>query len=129
MLVPDGKTVFLGGLIKHSVSDTREGVPGLGDVPVIGGLFSNNATSLTSTEIVILITPRIVNNSLDEPVENDNIDRVQVINEILDGQIEESAEEMKVKFKDDDQDSVEPDSRQAPDLQRATISRFLLTQE
>ena len=70
MLVPDGRTVFLGGLIKHSVNDTREGVPGLGDLPVVGGLFSNTATSLTSTEIVILITPRIVNYSL-EPWEQE----------------------------------------------------------
>ena len=50
MLVPDGRTVFLGGLIKHSVNDTREGVPGLGDLPVVGGLFSSDGASCLDSD-------------------------------------------------------------------------------
>ena len=111
MLVPDGRTVFLGGLIKHSVNDTREGVPGLGDLPVVGGLFSNTATSLTSTEIVILITPQVVNYSLEASIEQDNIDRVQVINELLDSQLDESSAKMDQLFNDEEEEPVTSDGR------------------
>lgn len=86
MLVPNGKTVFLGGLIKHSVNNTREGVPGLGDLPVIGGLFSNNAKNITSTEIVVLITPTIVDYN-NRDFEDDSVGRVQTFNEILDQEL------------------------------------------
>ncbi len=61
MLVPNGQTVFLGGLIKQNTNESREGVPLLGDLPGVGSLFSNRSKSLTATEIVVLITPKIVN--------------------------------------------------------------------
>jgi type II secretory pathway component GspD/PulD (secretin) len=60
MLVPDGQTVFLGGLIKHNTNESREGVPLLGDIPGVGMLFSNRSKNLTATEIVVLISPKIV---------------------------------------------------------------------
>ena len=61
MLVESGKTVFIGGLIKRTSEQTREGVPVLGDIPVVGSLFSNRALSTVNTELVVLITPYIVN--------------------------------------------------------------------
>ncbi|MDJ0739704.1 MAG: hypothetical protein QNJ91_08300 [Gammaproteobacteria bacterium] len=60
MLVPDGQTVFLGGLIRRNVNESREGVPVLGDLPGIGLLFSNRSENVTATEIVVLITPRVI---------------------------------------------------------------------
>ena len=36
-------------------------MPGLGDIPVIGNLFSNDSKNITTTEIVVLLTPTIVN--------------------------------------------------------------------
>lgn len=66
MLVPDGQTVFLGGLIKHNTNESREGVPFLGDLPGLGALFSNRSKSLTATEIVVLITPKVINFQTDE---------------------------------------------------------------
>jgi len=100
MLVPNGKTVFLGGLIKHSVSNSREGITGLGDIPVIGvigGLFANDATGLTTTEIVVLITPRIVD-YLEVIPEEDQVQRVRTINEIIDAELGESAASMERVF-------------------------------
>ena len=97
MLVPDGKTVFLGGLIKHQVNNTREGVPILGDAPIIGGLFSNRSKSITSTEIVVLITPRIVDYDDRDPAPGE-IRRVEVINEILDGELADTEEDMNQVF-------------------------------
>ena len=63
MLVESGHTVFIGGLIKRSSEQTREGVPVLGDIPVVGSLFSNRALSTVNTELVVLITPYIVDNN------------------------------------------------------------------
>ena len=60
MLVESGETVFIGGLIKHNTQQTREGVPILGDVPLLGRLFSNKAISSINTELVVLITPYII---------------------------------------------------------------------
>ena len=66
MLVPDGQTVFLGGLIKRNVNECREGVPVLGDLPGLGILFSNRSENVTATEIVVLITPRVIDFRSDE---------------------------------------------------------------
>ncbi|MGB5177116.1 MAG: secretin N-terminal domain-containing protein [Gammaproteobacteria bacterium] len=60
MLVDSGKTVFIGGLIKRTAQETREGVPVLGDIPGLGLLFSNKSLSTVNTELVVLITPYIL---------------------------------------------------------------------
>lgn len=100
MLVPDGKTVFLGGLIQNQVNNTREGVPGLGDVPIIGGLFSNRSQNILSTEIVVLITPRIVDYANDEP-RVPAIDRVKLINEIIDAELVDTEQDLEKTFNGD----------------------------
>ena len=97
MLVPDGKTVFLGGLIQNQINNTREGIPGLGDVPIIGGLFSNRSKSIVSTEIVVLITPRIVDYTSDKP-EVPAIERVEVINEIIDAELLDTEQDLEKTF-------------------------------
>lgn len=60
MLVESGQTIFIGGLIKRTASETREGVPVLGDIPGVGLLFSNRAINSINTELVVLITPYII---------------------------------------------------------------------
>jgi len=60
MLVEDGQTVFIAGLIKQDNNESRNGVPVLGDIPGIGRLFSNESTKVNRTETIVLITPRIV---------------------------------------------------------------------
>ena len=93
MLVPNGKTVFLGGLIKHSINNTKEGIPGLGDLPIIGGLFSNNSKNISSSEIVVLITPRIVDYSTNE-AEDSSLERVKFFNEIINAELQTTEKEM-----------------------------------
>ena len=63
MLVPDGQTIFVGGLIKHRIDESKKGVPVIGRVPVVGALFSNRQLIHTNTETVVLITPSIVTRS------------------------------------------------------------------
>jgi type II secretory pathway component GspD/PulD (secretin) len=63
LLVPSGKTVFIGGLMKHTLAERNQGVPGLKRVPVLRRLFSNDLRSGNSTETVVLITPHIVSDA------------------------------------------------------------------
>lgn len=60
VLVPDGNTVFIAGLIRNTLTETRDGVPLLGDIPGLGLLFSRQERISVNTETVVLITPRIV---------------------------------------------------------------------
>jgi general secretion pathway protein D len=56
----DGENQILGGLISSEDRNTNAKVPGLGHLPVVGRLFGNNSGSVTKTEIVLSITPRIL---------------------------------------------------------------------
>ena len=58
----DGETIALGGLISESDQRTNGKVPVLGDVPGLGALFRTRSDSKQRTELLILITPRIMRN-------------------------------------------------------------------
>jgi len=58
----DGETQVLAGLISEEDRRSAEKVPGLSRLPVIGRLFSNNRDTVNKTEIVLLITPRVIRN-------------------------------------------------------------------
>jgi len=56
----DGETQVLAGLISDDDRRTTDRVPGVGELPVVGRLFSNTSDNKTRTEIVLLITPRLM---------------------------------------------------------------------
>ena len=56
----DGETQVLAGLLKDEQNHNAAGIPGLGQVPGVGRLFSNQGSTSGRSEIVLLITPRIV---------------------------------------------------------------------
>lgn len=56
----DGETLIIAGLLAHTSSDSRTQIPWLGDIPIIGALASGRTWDRTDTEVVIFITPRIV---------------------------------------------------------------------
>ncbi|WP_373096686.1 type II secretion system protein GspD [Zhongshania sp.] len=56
------QTVFIGGLLKNTVSESNSGVPFLKSIPFIGRLFSNMQNTSLKTETIVLITPYIVTN-------------------------------------------------------------------
>src|SRR6185295_10471541 len=58
--VQDGNIVAIGGLMREKTQTDRNAVPGLGDQPGIGSLFSQRANQSTKTELVILLKPTIV---------------------------------------------------------------------
>ncbi len=60
VVVPNGKTGVIGGLIRESLNRTTNQVPFLGDVPVLGFLFRGKSKSRVKQNLAILLTPQIV---------------------------------------------------------------------
>jgi general secretion pathway protein D len=63
--VQNGQTVLLGGLIQQTNSDNNQGVPLLSDIPVLGKLFGSTGKNKSRTELIVLITPRVITDSDD----------------------------------------------------------------
>ncbi|MCQ8879461.1 type II secretory pathway protein [Pseudoalteromonas shioyasakiensis] len=61
----NGQTVMLGGLISENKSNGASSIPFFGDLPVFGHLFRTDSSSTDKTELVILVTPKIVQNTED----------------------------------------------------------------
>jgi len=66
VMVKDGVTIVIGGLIKDEKIKTTKKVPFLGDIPILNFAFSNVSDSVTKTEIVIFLTPKIISGDADE---------------------------------------------------------------
>ena len=60
----DGETVVLNGMYSYELGTDTQQVPGLGRLPLIGALFRNKASSKSSREVAIIITPRVVQGSV-----------------------------------------------------------------
>jgi general secretion pathway protein D len=60
--VQSGQTVLLGGLIKQQEGVTDTGIPGLNRLPVVGRLFGSTLRNRDRTELIVLITPRVITN-------------------------------------------------------------------
>ncbi len=60
MTLRDGETAILGGLIRDEERNTRVKIPGLGDIPLIGALFTSYDDSVGRTDVLLTITPRVV---------------------------------------------------------------------
>ncbi|MBI3077299.1 MAG: type IV pilus secretin PilQ [Deltaproteobacteria bacterium] len=60
VLVKDGETLVIGGILKTSERETIAGVPGLMNIPILGWLFKKTTKRTDQSELLIFITPRIV---------------------------------------------------------------------
>jgi general secretion pathway protein D len=58
--VQSGQTVLLGGLIQQAEGSADTGIPGINRVPIFGRLFGNTNRSRNRTELIVLITPRVI---------------------------------------------------------------------
>ncbi len=63
VLVDDGQTVVLGGIFQNQITNSTTKVPFLGDLPYLGRLFRNTLQSNNKQEMLIFVTPRLVNNA------------------------------------------------------------------
>jgi general secretion pathway protein D len=60
--IQSGETVMLAGLIQDGRTKGSSGVPGLSRIPWIGGLFGTQRTLTERTEVIVLLTPKIIRN-------------------------------------------------------------------
>jgi type IV pilus assembly protein PilQ len=65
MLVESGQTTVIGGLVQDNLAKTVTKIPLLGDIPILGYLFKQEATSTTKDHLFIFITPRLIRSSKD----------------------------------------------------------------
>lgn len=80
--VSSGQTVLLGGLISERQQRGRDGIPVLGDLPIIGEAFRSNQNNVTRTELIILIRPQLIRDSLDaQRVAEDMRSQLRLMNE------------------------------------------------
>jgi len=73
--VHDSETIVLGGLIKETNTFNKGGIPLLHQMPWVGPLFGNTQNNKDKTELVILITPRVVKNKQDSRLISDEFKR------------------------------------------------------
>jgi general secretion pathway protein D len=59
-VVQDGHTIIIGGLIREDNSNSHSGIPFLSKIPIIGWLFGDTNRDKTRTEIIILLTPKVI---------------------------------------------------------------------
>ena len=71
VIVRDGISAILGGLISDTMTEDNRGIPYLMDIPVLGHMFKSRSETIKKTELVIIITPHIVTGEgdvLDQPM-------------------------------------------------------------
>ncbi|MEZ4754736.1 MAG: type II secretion system secretin GspD [Bdellovibrionota bacterium] len=86
VITRDSQMVVIGGLISDNVQASSSGVPFLKDIPVLGHLFRSQSDSITRTNLLIFITPRIVRDQFDaRDITRNNRDKLQT--EMLNNEI------------------------------------------
>ena len=65
LAVPTGQTMVMGGLITENNQNNSAGLPGLSRIPILGGLFGTQTLQKDRTELILFITPRVVENEVD----------------------------------------------------------------
>lgn len=60
VVIPDGKTVVIGGMIEDNKTETVHKIPVLGDIPLLGAAFRRTIKNNSKTELLIFLTPHIV---------------------------------------------------------------------
>ena len=87
VMVKDGTTIVIGGLIENRQSETINQVPSLGNLPVVGALFRNKTIGSTSEpekkELVIFLTPHIISGDATSP----EVEKYSVLTDKLERQL------------------------------------------
>jgi len=70
--VKDGQTIVIGGLIQNTLEDRRTKVPLLGDIPLVGNAFKSKQVENIKTELLVILTPKVVPGDSPSAVELQN---------------------------------------------------------
>ena len=60
MNLADGQTFAIAGLVDNRVTELMSKIPGIGDIPVLGKLFQSKSLNKTKNELLVIVTPHIV---------------------------------------------------------------------
>src|SRR5258706_6216237 len=91
-VVQDGDTLAIGGIITDSKNRTRTGVPYLMDIPAIGRFFGTTSDQIDRTELIMLITPRVIRNRAESQfVTQDFKNRLSIVRSELESLAREQA--------------------------------------
>jgi general secretion pathway protein D len=81
--VRSGETLVLGGLIRDNTTNGKSGIPLLQDLPIFGSLFGADSKSVARTELLVVITPRVVRTDVDiKAIGQDMRDRMKGLPEL-----------------------------------------------
>lgn len=83
-IVQDGHTLVIGGLISEQSTRSRSGIPLLMDIPLLGWLFSSTSEQKTKTELLVMVTPRVISSQQEaDALVEEFKERVRTIKERL----------------------------------------------
>jgi type II secretion system protein D len=102
MIIGDGQTLMLGGILFQQDSVVERGVPGLSDIPLLGGLFSHNEKTIANNELLVFITPYVINDTGENsPETQEQIDvpkaKLEKVRKELDATMKDLEEKENVK--------------------------------
>ncbi|MCY2931987.1 MAG: hypothetical protein NTV86_21325 [Planctomycetota bacterium] len=81
VVVRDGHTIVIGGLFREETGDTRKQIPLLGNMPYVGTLFRNTSDTTNRKEIIVLVTPHVIQQEPAEAVSEqirDDVERFRI---------------------------------------------------
>lgn len=99
MIVEDGETIMLGGMLFQTDSRINRKIPLFGDLPMVGGLFQHNDVVLANTELIIFVTPYVIDQG--EKMSEQATEQVRGPRQKLDtikGQLDQTAEQLRIKY-------------------------------
>jgi pilus assembly protein CpaC len=67
MVLRDGQSFVIAGLVNNQVTEQLSKVPGLGDLPILGAFFRSKSISKSQDELLVMVTPRIVRSDSQGP--------------------------------------------------------------
>ena len=101
--VKDGETIAIAGLIRNTDSSGRKGIPFLSDIPILGSLFGTTTKNSKRTELIILITPHVVQTHEKlQDVSRDLKDSLRNVRKMVDKQEEDRSKDLQNAQKDRD---------------------------
>jgi len=87
VVIKDGETIAIGGLIDTKKNKTHSSIPLLDKIPLLGNLFKFSSISNDRTELVILITPRVISNSRDAASATEDMkSKLNTLKELIDSE-------------------------------------------
>src|SRR5690606_7778073 len=78
----DGQSFSVAGLLQSGTTMNQDQLPWLGDVPVLGSLFKSSSFKKHDTEMVVIVTPRLVSPSVPGQVPASPLDRTRPANDV-----------------------------------------------